>query len=198
MPRVEQKHLQLLYGRSVQEAGAAHLRDVVPAQVQHFQGQVSLQPIPLHTANLIVLTKTNKGWWLPACLFAKSYFPPYFFGILFPSCVALSENYKCSVPQSDISRSPFHQGIIHWMGASRNTQVCLGQVCPSSKPKLLSPKLEHRGEVSDMQRAAWHDQDQNSLMLLPLTMCPNEQSPQTFGTLSSPYETLCTSVYSSI
>ena len=42
VPRVVQKHLQLLYGWSVQEAGAPHLRDVVPTQVQHFQGQVSL------------------------------------------------------------------------------------------------------------------------------------------------------------
>lgn len=88
----EQRHLQLLDGQPEGEAGAPDLRDIVGTQIQHFQGEVSLQLTPLHTANLIVLPKIHKGRYLEHVFLQRNYYFPH----IFPSCFALSENYKCT------------------------------------------------------------------------------------------------------
>lgn len=112
-------HLQFLEGQPMRKAGVPDLRDVVGAQVQHLQGEVSLQPTPVHTADLIVLPETHKGEDsnMPLCKetrFSPSFLPDSSFSSRF---IKFSKSW-CS--SNDASLSVSRKVITCWLGATKN------------------------------------------------------------------------------
>lgn len=79
---------------------------------------------------------------------------PFYFIMIWPRRVLVVARLN------DISHPSFHQVLTRRLGARQNVKffVCDKFVCPSSKPGYSPQGQEHRGEISDVWRAAWHEQ----------------------------------------